>query len=187
MKYLKRRLEMLKKFELRDIILIAILAALSIVTKPMIKSISALAVGSMGLPNGLVGGMIYMMWLTLIFRFVRKPFSVIVFSAIQGILAMLIMGMPPLGIASYIASGIGAELVLLPLMNKPMLPVNILAGAVANTFGAIIYYYLFFGKAVDPLPIIIVLSLLSGGLSGFLTSFIYGRVKTVWKPVQSRS
>ena len=75
---------MLKKFELRDIVLIAILAALSIVTKPMIKSISALAVGSMGLPNGLVGGMIYMMWLTLIFRFVKKPFSVIVFSVILG-------------------------------------------------------------------------------------------------------
>lgn len=174
----------MKKFELRDILLIAILAALSIVTKPLVKSLSALAVGSMGLPNGLVGGMIYMMWLTLIFRLVGKPLTVIAFSALQGVLAVLVMGMSPIGMASYVASGIAAELVLLPLAKAPMLPVNFLAGGIANAAGAVINYYLFFGRVVDPLPIIIGMSLLSGGLSGFLTSFIYGRIRQVWNPIR---
>lgn len=178
---------MLKKFELRDIILIGIIAALSIVTKPLVKSLSALAVGSMGLPNGLVGGIIYMMWLTLIFRLINKPFSVISFSFIQGILAILIMGMPPIGIVSYLASGIAAELILNPLKDKAMLPINMLAGGIANVAGAIINYFIFFGKVVDPLLIIIVLSLLSGGLSGFLTSFIYARVRGLWSVATSRT
>ena len=173
---------MLKKFELREIILIAIIAALSIVTKPMIKSLSAIAVSSFGVPNGLVGGMIYMMWLTLIFRFVSKPFAVIGFSALQGILAMVIMGMQPIGLAIYIASGVAAELVLVPLKNKNMLLVNILAGGVANAVGSVMMYFLIFSRAVDPVYIIMFLSFISGGLSGFVTSFIYGRLKNVWKP-----
>ena len=173
---------MFKKFELREIILIAIIAALSIVTKPMVKSLSAMAVSSFGVPNGLVGGIIYMMWLTLIFRFVSKPFAVIGFSALQGILAMLIMGMQPIGLAIYIASGVGAELVLIPLRNKNMLLVNILAGGVANAVGSVMMYFLLFSRAIDPVYIIMAISFVSGGLSGFVTSFIYGRLKNVWKP-----
>ncbi|MBN2259358.1 MAG: hypothetical protein JW702_02320 [Clostridiales bacterium] len=178
---------MLKKFELREIILISILAALSIVTKPLVKSLSMMAVASFGVPNGLVGGVIYMMWLTLIFRFVSKPFAVIGFSALQGILATLIMGMQPIGIFSYIASGLAAEMILIPLMNKNMLLVNILAGGVANAVGAVLIYFMFYSKNVDPLLVIIVISFISGGLSGFLTSFIYGRLKNFWRPVSART
>lgn len=172
---------MLRKFELRDLLLIAIMASLSIATKPMVKSLSALAVGSWGMPNGLVGGVIYMMWLSLIYRLVGKTMTVVLFSVIQGILAIGVLGMPPMGIASYLASGIAAEMVFLMLRQMPEMMGNIAAGGVANVAGALVNYYLFFGKVTDPLPILIGLSLVSGGMSGILTRLLAGRLKRIWR------
>ncbi len=171
----------MKSLELKEIILIAILAALSIVTKPLIVNLSAVMVGSFGIPNGVIGGMIYMMWLSLIFRLVSKPFVVLGFTVLQGILAILVMGMPPVGLVSYVASGIGAELVLVPLKNRNPLIVNMLAGAVANSVGALAVYFLFFSRNVDPLSLVLTLSFFSGGLSGILTTGIYTRIKGIWQ------
>jgi hypothetical protein len=171
----------LKSLELKEIILIAILAALSIVTKPLIVNLSAVMVGSFGIPNGVIGGMIYMMWLSLIFRLVGKPFVVLGFTVLQGILAILVMGMPPVGLVSYVASGIGAELVLVPLKNRNPLFVNMLAGAVANSVGALAVYFLFFSRNVDPLTLVLILSFFSGSLSGILTTGIYARIKGIWQ------
>jgi hypothetical protein len=171
----------LKSLELKEIILIAILAALSIVTKPLIVNLSAVMVGSFGIPNGVIGGMIYMMWLSLIFRLVSKPFVVLGFTVLQGILAILVMGMPPVGLVSYVASGIGAELVLVPLKNRNPLIVNMLAGAVANSVGALAVYFLFFSRNVDPLSLVLTLSFFSGSLSGILTTGIYTRIKGIWQ------
>ncbi|OPL07822.1 MAG: hypothetical protein AVO33_03530 [delta proteobacterium ML8_F1] len=171
----------MKSLELKEIILIAILAALSIVTKPLVTNLSAVMVGSFGIPNGVVGGIIYMMWLSLIFRLVSKPFVVLGFTVLQGILAIMIMGMPPLGLVSYVASGIGGEMVLFPLRKKHQLFVNMLAGAVANSVGAVAVYFLFFSKNVDPLPLVVTLSFFSGSLSGILTTGIYSRLKNHWQ------
>jgi hypothetical protein len=167
----------LKSFALRDLILIALLASLSIATKPFVSWLSNSITASAHLPGGLIGGVFYMMWLSLVYRVIGKKFSVLFFCILQAFLAVTVTGVFPLRAVTYIPPGIIAELVFYFMQNsKHHTLVNILAGALANASGAISTYYLFIGKETSPLPILILISLISGGASGILASFVYGKL-----------
>jgi len=166
-----------KSFSLRDLILIALLASLSIATKPFVSWLSNSITASVHLPGGLVGGVFYMMWLSLVYRVVGKRFSVLFFCILQAFLAVTVIGTFPLRAITYIPPGIIAELVFyfMQKSNSQTL-VNVVAGALANASGSLSTYYLFMGKDTSPLPILIGISLISGGASGILTTFIYGKL-----------
>jgi uncharacterized membrane protein len=74
----------IKNFSLQDLILIALLASLSIATKPFVSWLSNSITASAHLPGGLVGGVFYMMWLSLVYRLVGKRFSVLVLLHLTG-------------------------------------------------------------------------------------------------------
>jgi ABC-type thiamin/hydroxymethylpyrimidine transport system permease subunit len=166
-----------KIFTLRELILIALLASLSIATKPFVSWLSNSITASANLPGGLIGGVFYMMWLSLVYRVVEKRFSVLFFCILQALLAVTVTGVFPLRAVTYIPPGIMAELVFyfMQKSNYQTL-VNMIAGALANASGAITTYFLFIGRETSPLPILIIISLISGGVSGILTTIIYGRL-----------
>lgn len=167
----------LKSFTLRDLILIALLASLSMATKPFVSWLANSITASVHLPGGLVGGVFYMMWLSLVYRLVGKRFSVLFFCILQAFLAVTITGIFPLRAVTYIPPGIVAELVFYFMQkSNQQTIVNMVAGALANASGAIVTYFLFIGRETSPLPFLIIISLISGGASGILTSFIYGKL-----------
>jgi uncharacterized membrane protein HdeD (DUF308 family) len=99
------------------------------------------------------------------------------FCILQALLAVTVIGTFPLRAITYIPPGIIAELVFyfMQKSNSQTL-VNVVAGALANASGALCTYYLFMGKETSPLPILIGISLISGGASGIVTSIIHGKL-----------
>lgn len=166
----------MKKFTLRDFILISLIAVISIITKPYIKSLSFSFTSMYNLPGGIIGGVFYMMWLSLIYRLVPKTGTVLLFSILQIFLAMSIMGMPPGYAMTFIPTGLAAELVFKFFKGSEIWG-NILAGAVANAVGSASMYLLFFGSQKEPLMIGIAIALISGGASGILTQILINRLR----------
>ncbi|RKD29567.1 ECF transporter S component [Thermohalobacter berrensis] len=167
---------MAKKFTLKELILITLLAVISIVSKPFVFYFSSLFTSTFNLPAGIIGGVYYMMWLTLIYRIINKPFSVILFCVLQGFLAVLINGIFLIKAITFVFPGVGAEIVLYTFKNRNDCLVNVMAGAVANFTGSVLSYVMFIGKQFEPLVIVIFTSLISGGLSGLLTTFIFAKI-----------
>ncbi|MDD3282826.1 MAG: ECF transporter S component, partial [Candidatus Cloacimonetes bacterium] len=66
---------MLKKFSVKDLIIIAALAALGIAVKPLVGPFFKMISRPMGIPGGSFAGGFYMMWLVLAVVIVDKPFT----------------------------------------------------------------------------------------------------------------
>lgn len=77
----------------------------------------------------------------------------------------------------FIPSGVVAQIILSNIKNNELAG-NILAGAFANLVGSIAMYYLLFNNQKSPLLYGLIISFFSGGASGFLTQFIYNRLKS---------
>ncbi|WP_069650906.1 ECF transporter S component [Caloranaerobacter ferrireducens] len=167
---------MSRGFTLKELLIISLLATISIVSKPAVFYVSSVITATFHVPAGIIGGVYYMMWLTLVYRIIKKPFSVILFCLIQAFLAVTLNGMFILKALTFIPPGIGVEIVLRTVKFKNDCIVNILAGAVANLLGASLSYILFFGKQKEIFIVVAVMSAVSGGLSGILTTFIYEKI-----------
>lgn len=167
----------MKNSNLRDMTLISMLAALSIVTKPFVRTFSFSITSMYGLPGGIIGGIFYMMWLSLIFRVTNKKYSVILFAILQGVLAMTMNGIGLYKALLFIPSGIVAQIILSNVKNSELVG-NVLAGAFANLVGSIAMYFLLFSNQKSPLLYGLIISFFSGGASGFVTQFICNRLKS---------
>lgn len=166
----------MKKFTLRDFILISMIAVISIITKPYIKSLSFSFTSLYNLPGGIIGGVFYMMWLSLIYRLVPKTGTVTLFSILQIFLAISLMGMPPAYAITFIPTGIAADLIFRYFRGAEIWG-NIIAGAVANAVGSASMYLLFFGTQKEPLMVGIVIALISGGASGIFAHLLVTRLR----------
>lgn len=167
----------MKKYDVKELILIGLVAAMSIIVKPYVKTLSLTIVSESHLPVGIVAGIVYMMWLSLIYRLVPKTGTVTLFSIVQIFLSIMIMGMPLPRAITFIPTGIAADMVL-KFYKGPELLGNILTGATANTVGSLVMFYMFYGKQSQPLMFIIAIAVISGSLSGFLTQFLVNRLRS---------
>ncbi len=126
---------------LREAIIVAIVAALSIVSKPYVRLVFAPLAGSLHVPAGVFAGCVYMIWLVLVDRLVPRTGAVLRLAALQGVLA-LAMGMTsqagPLIMLAYLGPGAAVE--LLRLCVRPHLrksSYSMAAGALANLTGSL--------------------------------------------------
>ena len=87
---LRQHFTWLPRFSTQDLILIALLAALGLVTKqfagPVLKSVLA----SFLIPGGAVAGAFYMLWLVLARDMIDKPFSATLTGLVQGIVILVL-------------------------------------------------------------------------------------------------
>ncbi|MCH4886129.1 hypothetical protein EZV73_01050 [Acidaminobacter sp. JC074] len=167
----------MKDYSTRDYVLISMIAALSIVTKPLIKTLSFSLTSMYGLPGGIIGGIFYMMWLSLVYRVTGKRYSVILLSILQGFLAMAILGIDITKALIFIPSGLAADFVFMTFRGNKTL-VNMLAGGCANIVGTICMYFLLFNAGQGVLTIGILIAGISGALSGLVTSILVTRFKS---------
>lgn len=165
----------LRSFTLREQILIALIASISIITKPVISYFSNSMTSVFGLPGGIVGGFYYMFWLIFTYKIIRKPFSIILLCVMQAVLAVLINNIFILKAFTYIPPGIAAEIVVF-LFNRKQnneFFVDLTAAALANLSGAISTYLLFFSKNAEGLLATIVISAISGGVGGAIANMLF--------------
>lgn len=151
------------KFTVSEMILISLIAAISIVTKPYLKALAA------PLPiAGVVMGAFYMMWVVFIALLINKRFSATLFSILQAVLALALGVAGKWGLwvfVGYTIPGLAVDFIFMSRTSK--LVKSILSGAVANFIGSLISMLIFTPNIGNKI-LLLAPSIFSGAIGGFL-------------------
>jgi ABC-type thiamin/hydroxymethylpyrimidine transport system permease subunit len=170
----------LKKFTINQLVIIGLVAALGIATKPIVVPLVHIITGPLFIPGGSLAGGFYMLWLVLGAGMIKKTGSGTVIALIQALLAIVLGIYGTHGIVSlltYTLPGIAADLVFFFSVNKKYnLMHYFLAGALANTCGAFTVNLFIFQLPLIPLILSLSIALFSGGLGGIIAYNLNGKL-----------
>lgn len=162
----------LRHFSLRDYILIAIMATLSIAVKSVLTPLIQIASSPLFIPGGSLIGGLYMMWLVVISDATGKFGAATMMGLVQAMLVTLsgIGGSHGLlSLISYTLPGLAADLCLLPARNHGVsMPLAFLSCILANLCGTLSVNIIFFRLPAVPLLLALVSAAFSGGVGGIL-------------------
>jgi energy-coupling factor transport system substrate-specific component len=163
-----------------DLIIIAVMAALGLGTKQLVRPIVAPITIALVIPGGALAGGFYMLWLVLSKRFVPKFGSGLMFGFVQALVVMIL----PFGshgiftFITYTLPGFGIDLIDLALRPlRANVITSLIEGAITNMIGTISVSFLIFDNPIEVLLFIILLALFSGNLGGLLAHLIIKNVK----------
>jgi len=175
----------LKAFSVCDLILIAMLTALAVAFKAVVKILIGFIASPLGIPGGALAGGLYMLWMPLALGIVGKRGAAFLLALIQSVL-VFVTGMPGShGIwtfLTYIAPAAAVEIVFLFSLRdkngdrrgKYNVIHFIAACLLANLAGTLASNYLFF--QLTNMPILIFMyssSAFSGAVGGVLGFLVY--------------
>lgn len=173
------------RFSLYDLIIIAMVSALGIATKPIIVPLAHIITGPLFIPSGAVAGGFYMMWLVLGYGITGKRWTMTLVGFVQAILVMatgVVGSHGVLSLFTYTAPGILADLGLLLIGHRLCcLPCAFLAGMLANMAGTIMVNFVYFRLPLIPLVLSLSAAALSGGLGGLVAFQILQQIKKLQK------
>ncbi|MGM0653021.1 MAG: ECF transporter S component [Bacillota bacterium] len=171
----------LQKFTTSDLVIIALLAAGGIATKPFVRALGQIFVGTI-VPIGTIAGIFYMLWIVLACCIVQKRGTALLVGIVQSVLVIAFDMLGNRGIANllvYIAPVIVMELVMLlfPRYVSSFIS-SFTAGGVTNAAGSFIVSWVFMRLPLVPLLGSMVVSLFFGGFGGILAYKLYAVVKS---------
>jgi ABC-type thiamin/hydroxymethylpyrimidine transport system permease subunit len=170
----------LKRFTINQLVIIGLVAALGIATKPIVVPLVHIITGPLFIPGGSLAGGFYMLWLVLGAGMIKKTGSGTVIALTQALLAIVLGMYGTHGIVSlltYTIPGIAADLVFFFSVNKKYnLMHYFLAGALANTCGAFTVNLFIFQLPLIPLILSLSIALFSGGLGGIIAYNLNGKL-----------
>lgn len=160
-------------FSMKDLTLIAVMAALGIAVKPIIVPLAHLVSTPLLIPGGALAGGLYMMWMVVAMGLTGKRMTATLVGLIQALLAMFtgVTGSHgALSLLSYTLPGLMMDLALFILRKKvDSLPTAFIAGLVANVTGTAVVNLIFFSLPIVPLLLSLSVSAFSGALGGVLS------------------
>ncbi len=166
-------MKLLKKFTVKDLIIISAMAALGIAIKPVVVPLAHLISTPLFIPSGALAGGLYMMWLVMAFGLTEKRGSATLCAIVQAILVVVtgvIGSHGVMSLISYTMPGVMIDLGLLLIRHRCCcLPCCFLAGLLANVTGTVITNLIFFSLPLIPLLISLTLAAFSGGIGGILS------------------
>lgn len=167
----------------RELIMIALIAALSIAVKPYIRAPFGWVQTVLHLPVGVFIGGLYMFWPVLAGRLMPRFGAVFLTCLLQGVLAVLVGFTGLLGPAaflSYLAPGVAIEALYLATRRgwagRWAWAETALAGALGNAAGAATNAFLFFALTGAAFTLAVTTSLLTGALGGWLAYLVGQRL-----------
>ncbi|ATW24914.1 ECF transporter S component [Candidatus Formimonas warabiya] len=179
----------LNRFSLYDLIIIAMMAALGIATKPVIVPLAHLVTGPLLIPSGAVAGGFYMMWLVLGAGLTGKRGAATLVALVQAILVMatgIVGSHGVLSLVTYTVPGIMADLGLLLTGHRVCcFPCAFGAGMLANMGGTFMVNFVYFRLPWIPLVLSLSAAALSGGLGGMLAFQICRQLRRFQNGAQS--
>ena len=162
----------LNRFSVKDLMIIAAMAALGIAVKTVITPLIQLASAPLLIPGGSLGGGLYMMWLVLAAGITAKTGAASLAGLVQAILVMLtgLGGSHGLfSLVSYTLPGLAVDAWLLLSRHRGCcLQCTFISCIIANLCGVISVNLLFFRLPAIPLLLSLSASALSGGVGGVL-------------------
>jgi len=160
------------RFTVFDLIIIALVAALGIATKPVIVPLVHMITGPLFIPGGAVAGGFYMMWIVIGAGITGKRGTTTLIALVQAIMVIAIGVFGTHGIMSlvtYLIPGLAVDLFLIiSRQNCRNIVSCFFAGMIANIAGTVMTNLIFFKLPWIPLLLTIAASALSGGLGGLL-------------------
>lgn len=170
----------LQHFTTSDLVIIALLSAGGIATKPFVRILAQIFTGSL-VPVGTVAGIFYMLWIVLACCIVQKRGTAILVGIVQSVLVVAFDMLGNRGLANllvYVVPGITLEMVMLLFPRYVSNKISsFTAGGVANATGAIIVGWLFMRLPAIPLLGSTAVSLLFGGIGGVVAYKLYAIVR----------
>lgn len=162
----------LRDFSIMELVLIGLVAALGVATKPIVVPLVHIITGPLFIPGGAVAGGFYMLWIVLGAGIIRRRGAGSFIALTQALLVVVLGVYGTHGIVSvltYTLPGVGVDLVFLFSRNKKYTPLHyFLAGGFANLIGTLSVNWVFFQLPLVPLLLSLCVALLSGGLGGLI-------------------
>ena len=162
----------LNKFSVYNLIIIAVVSALGIATKPIVVPLVHVITGPLFIPGGAIAGGFYMFWIVLGAGIVKKTGTAALIGIVQGILVIATGTMGTHGImsiVSYTLPGIVADIVFLFSKNKKYNILHYVFGCLAaNVTGTLISNILFFRLPFVTVILILSAAALSGTIGGLI-------------------
>jgi len=169
-----------KHFLTEELILIAVIAALGLAAKPLIKTLTKFVSTPMGLPGGALGGGFYMMWLTLSMALTKRFGAATLTGLLQG-LVVLMTGWfgshGALSLFTYAFPGLVIDVIALIYRRYDKLDGQILYCLLANLTGTWIVGLIIMRLPKAPLYLAFLLSVISGAIGGTLAYYLFREIK----------
>jgi len=170
-------MRLLQRFKLYDLVVIALMAALGIATKPIIVPLSHMITGPLFIPGGAVAGGLYMFWIVLAAGLVGKRWTATLTALVQALIVVVTGSFGSHGIASiitYTLPGFMIDLIFIIFRRKVKTNLDFFAaGVIANMTGTYMTNLVFFDLPLVPLLVSLTSSVLSGGIGGLIAYYIY--------------
>ena len=170
-------MKLLKTFRVYELILIALMAALGIATKPIIVPLTHLITGPLFIPGGSVAGGFYMFWIVLAAGLVGKRGTATMTAFVQALIVVTTGFFGSHGLVSiltYTIPGLAIDLIFLIFKRKWTNSYEFFAaGVIANLAGTYLTNLVFFRLPMLPLLMSLASGILSGGLGGIIAYSIY--------------
>ncbi|NMB40762.1 MAG: ECF transporter S component [Firmicutes bacterium] len=166
----------LAKYTTFDFMIIALLSACGIATKPFVRILAQIFTGSI-IPVGTVAGIFYMLWIVLACTIVQKRGTAILVGIVQSVLVVVFDMLGNRGLANllvYVVPGVTLELAMLffPRYVSTFLS-GFVAGGVANATGSLIMGWVFMRLPFIPLLVSLLGSSIFGGIGGIVGVKLY--------------
>jgi len=162
----------LRRYTVKDLILIAAMAALGIAIKAIITPLIHLISAPLLIPGGALSGGLYMMWLVIAAGLTGKRGAATLAGLVQAILVILtgIGGSHGFfSLISYTLPGLVVDAALLLMRHRACcLPCAFIACILANISGTAAVNQVFFRLPVVPLLLSLAAAAFSGGVGGVL-------------------
>jgi len=171
----------LKRYSIFELIIMALLAALGLATKPIIVPLAHMISGPLFIPGGALAGGFYMFWIVLAYGIVQKRGAASLTAFIQAIIVMITGSFGSHGLVSlltYSLPGIMIDIVFVLMRRHPKSNSDyFLAGVIANISGTYLSNLVFFRLPIIPLLLSLASAILSGGLGGLIAYKINKQLK----------
>ena len=165
--------KLMTRFSTFDLVLIAVLAALGVATKPIIVPLAHMITGPLFIPGGSLAGGLYMFWLVVGLGLTRKYGTPTLIGFVQ---ALMVIGTGVIGshgvmsLLSYTLPGVAVDLGLFLIGRHKAccLFCCFVGGLLANLTGSLTVNVIFFQLPFIPLMLSLCTAAFSGGLGGIL-------------------
>ncbi|WP_461204698.1 ECF transporter S component [Clostridium sp. DL1XJH146] len=180
---MKKKNGILKKFNIFEIIVIALMAALGLATKPIIVPLTHMITGPLFIPGGAVAGGFYMLWIVLGAGLIPKRGTATLIALTQAIIVAVTGTFGTHGVLSivtYTLPGLMIDFIFLLLRRKITTSIDFfLAGVIANLSGTYLSNLVFFKLPLIPLVLSLATGTLSGGLGGIIGYVLAKKIKSM--------
>jgi len=168
------------RFTTFNLILMALMAAIGLAIKPLVKTLTHIVSTPLGIPGGTLGGGFYMMWLCLIAAIVPRFGSATLTGLIQGLVVLITGWFGGHGAASlitYTLPGLAIDLTAYIYRRRDKIDAQIFFCVISNLVGTYLVGLIIMRLPKAPLLISLSMAIISGCIGGVLSYLIFQQMK----------